>query len=107
MEGVDRNVISEMRERHRTKVALLMEGVDRNIFFTPSRSSIAQSPSSWRAWIEISRSRPLTRASPRSPSSWRAWIEIQVPHSGLPARQVALLMEGVDRNIVRKKKAKL
>ena len=33
-----------------------------------------------------------------SPSSWRAWIEISLHPSGKSSTMVALLMEGVDRN---------
>ena len=57
------------------------------------------SPSSRRAWIEISSGKSSTMDCSRSPSSRRAWIEIpflrQVLYHGL---QVALLAEGVDRN---------
>ena len=55
------------------------------------------SPSSRRAWIEISIS-DAHRAVPVSPSSRRAWIEIR--WTSFPGRsgRVALLAEGVDRN---------
>ena len=80
------------------------------------------SPSSRRAWIEIPFSRTLRRVS-GSPSSRRAWIEIACNAAGFPAAfpspssrrawieicfsqglhdtfaAVALLAEGVDRNI--------
>ena len=36
---------------------------------------------------------------PTSPSSRRAWIEISIDTSHLSSRSVALLTEGVDRNI--------
>ena len=36
-------------------VALLAEGVDRNLFFHRLFAQIRESPSSRRAWIEISR----------------------------------------------------
>ena len=56
-------------------VALLAEGVDRNMSNTPDILPLWLSPSSRRAWIEISLSmQPIT--SKRSPSSRRAWIEI-------------------------------
>ena len=53
-EGVDRNGLCAALPVHERAVALLAEGVDRN----PSRrtaqaSSMRQSPSSRRAWIEI------------------------------------------------------
>ena len=56
-------------------VALLAEGVDRN-------------PRCWcrEMWPES------------SPSSRRAWIEITAPRSGSASHGVALLAEGVDRN---------
>ena len=55
------------------------------------------SPSSRRAWIEITWMR-YCRVILSSPSSRRAWIEIAKlrPHDG--AETVALLAEGVDRN---------
>ena len=57
------------------EVALLAEGVDRNITELHSISNADVSPSSRRAWIEIE-DHPAT----------------------LPADLVALLAEGVDRN---------
>ena len=78
------------------------------------------SPSSRRAWIEISSWRPpipptrvallaegvdrnkqkvaakLTEL--KSPSSRRAWIEIEAARKRCTRRHVALLAEGVDRN---------
>ena len=56
-------------------VALLAEGVDRNVNSPRQQPVKDRSPSSRRAWIEI----PLTAARPVLP-------------------QVALLAEGVDRN---------
>ena len=56
-------------------VALLAEGVDRNISRSVTRFPIAVSPSSRRAWIEI--------------VTW---------HHPTLAVPVALLAEGVDRN---------
>ena len=59
-------------------VALLAEGVDRNKNCVVAPAEVKASPSSRRAWIEISRfgSRPMMRV-------------------------VALLAEGVDRNRIR------
>ena len=57
-------------------VALLAEGVDRNVAV-----------------------RFTLPAQPRSPSSRRAWIEIQLPRRPGGTGTVALLAEGVDRNI--------
>ena len=56
-------------------VALLAEGVDRNLLEPPGGSG----------------------GSP-SPSSRRAWIEICSTMSRIPVESVALLAEGVDRN---------
>ena len=57
-----------------------------------------RSPSSRRAWIEISL-RTLRGIAARSPSSRRAWIEIRPHRRRSRCRRVALLAEGVDRNI--------
>ena len=56
-------------------VALLAEGVDRNVTKPTNLSRIAESPSSRRAWIEIT-SRRMQGHRKESPSSRRAWIEI-------------------------------
>ena len=56
------------------------------------------SPSSRRAWIEISVPPGRAWYSPRSPSSRRAWIEIFVRIGCCNRWYVALLAEGVDRN---------
>ena len=73
-EGVDRNKAgnSKVANKH---VALLAEGVDRN----------------WRLNVNI------TEAA-ASPSSRRAWIEITIAGSYTKVNSVALLAEGVDRN---------
>ena len=57
-----------------------------------------KSPSSRRAWIEIFGSRDELQQSV-SPSSRRAWIEISSPTARWKICRVALLAEGVDRNI--------
>ena len=65
------------RPRGRTRcVALLAEGVDRNLLDGPE-----------------------TLLRHMSPSSRRAWIEITSVNSAFFNRLVALLAEGVDRNI--------
>ena len=56
------------------------------------------SPSSRRAWIEIGIFRPGVIAN-RSPSSRRAWIEMGAVSRSQTIGTVALLAEGVDRNI--------
>ena len=104
-------------------VALLAEGVDRNIEWLMNLFKGGSSPSSRRAWIEMTIPK-LTTASrcvallaegvdrnfdcseaaaqfETSPSSRRAWIEIRVYNEGTRKRYVALLAEGVDRNCSR------
>ena len=56
-----------------------MEGVDRNVIEAQDLGTQKMSPSSWRAWIEIYTAPP--------PAGYVS---------------VALLMEGVDRNLVYK-----
>ena len=73
-EGVDRN-IRRIVCKHYTTVALLAEGVDRNYFA--------------ENWY---------REMPMSPSSRRAWIEIVFFSGSYIKVYVALLAEGVDRN---------
>ena len=103
------------------RVALLAEGVDRNKLCTVKGQDELWSPSSRRAWIEIRSDKcrrkiylpsPSSRrawieiclsvyksAQFRSPSSRRAWIEMGMTRKVLMPRIVALLAEGVDRNI--------
>ena len=52
-EGVDRNILYPPSDLQRP-VALLAEGVDRNFSVAPTVTEITGSPSSRRAWIEIS-----------------------------------------------------
>ena len=81
-----------------TCVALLAEGVDRNHTYMPDMIDLMASPSSRRAWIEIRR---VARRyiSSMSPSSRRAWIEIGMVGTPAAGQPVALLAEGVDRNM--------
>ena len=51
-EGVDRNLLEIIRE-YAAKVALLAEGVDRNFKDRYPITLVITSPSSRRAWIEI------------------------------------------------------
>ena len=85
-------------ELARLQVALLAEGVDRNWSERSMRKQNAMSPSSRRAWIEIlllqHRKNPTG-----SPSSRRAWIEISSSGGWSSGSGVALLAEGVDRNV--------
>ena len=78
-------------------VALLAEGVDRNIIAPPYTTLNRLSPSSRRAWIEMVAlcARGFVM---RSPSSRRAWIEIFLHELWYNIYRVALLAEGVDRN---------
>ena len=102
-------------------VALLAEGVDRNNYAQTFYGLRLKSPSSRRAWIEISQESRKAAYVPcvallaegvdrnivglmcyiqcsLSPSSRRAWIEISASTSSSQASNVALLAEGVDRN---------
>ena len=74
-EGVDRNSSSARLTPSTVPVALLAEGVDRN---------------------DCEESEDLTQTA--SPSSRRAWIEISKSSSTASRASVALLAEGVDRN---------
>ena len=58
----------------------------------------AWSPSSRRAWIEI-KGRKRCKSVKMSPSSRRAWIEILLSPDACIRAMVALLAEGVDRNV--------
>ena len=84
-------------------VALLAEGVDRNVILQPDKPGDLGSPSSRRAWIEIRRKKK-TKHVQRSPSSRRAWIEIRLTSDAEASHSVALLAEGVDRNTEREDK---
>ena len=98
-EGVDRNH-TVCRCRCFRGVALLAEGVDRNFKKLNSPMKYLLSPSSRRAWIEIQNT-ALSWVWQLSPSSRRAWIEIKKTKNPPPLCLVALLAEGVDRNISR------
>ena len=101
-------------------VALLAEGVDRNYIRPLPAFKAAKSPSSRRAWIEMYCQRMrspyrwspssrrawieiddllMRRCRPWSPSSRRAWIEIFRVGGFRLLLSVALLAEGVDRNM--------
>ena len=75
-EGVDRNQQSPDTRRMVRTVALLAEGVDRNQLVHAVGDAVQPSPSSRRAWIEISQ-------------AIEDFEEVLL---------VALLAEGVDRN---------
>ena len=99
-EGVDRNSIQnhlrEGRNRSPSSRRAWIE-IAQNDTKLPPRSS---SPSSRRAWIEISCSPVTLIVAVRSPSSRRAWIEIPRRGERMRCCPVALLAEGVDRNIL-------
>ena len=63
-------------------VALLAEGVDRNLMRSNTTSTTGRSPSSRRAWIEITGMSSSMRVK-WSPSSRRAWIEIYNQQGGV------------------------
>ena len=118
-EGVDRNH-DYFTSALPSPVALLAEGVDRNCVLCWHMVIVIRSPSSRRAWIEISicffwtaraavallaegvdRNLLIRWRTPTwawSPSSRRAWIEIIRRRLAARMRAVALLAEGVDRN---------
>ena len=79
-------------------VALLAEGVDRNLRHHRRKQLGTLSPSSRRAWIEIGLYLCTILQARSSPSSRRAWIEIAHVVAVLCTADVALLAEGVDRN---------
>ena len=78
-------------------VALLAEGVDRNLGGNYYGLQNKLSPSSRRAWIEIPQVKNRKKIA-ESPSSRRAWIEIFWSSKRRQRPSVALLAEGVDRN---------
>ena len=73
-EGVDRNILRWQRQEPR-EVALLAEGVDRNCRVRLCPMCQWRSPSSRRAWIEMTTASRCDKLYP-SPSSRRAWIEM-------------------------------
>ena len=81
-------------------VALLAEGVDRNLLHFVETGHAVWSPSSRRAWIEMLMGVMLIAPVSPSPSSRRAWIEIWEKLKAHLGNPVALLAEGVDRNVV-------
>ena len=80
-EGVDRNHRSSGPYGRRYNVALHPEGVDRNSRSSSSISAQMSSPSTRRAWIEITPPLSHLHFCP-SPSTRRAWIEIAHLHYG-------------------------
>ena len=73
--------------------------MDRNKSPTSKPLLSSKSPSSRRAWIEICTERLYEDVYGKSPSSRRAWIEILGDSPMFSVELVALLAEGVDRNV--------
>ena len=96
-EGVDRNDWRFSALPCVAHVALLAEGVDRNLISSVNLALSPASPSSRRAWIEMS-DVAYQAITQKSPSSRRAWIEIFCTITVGYRHAVALLAEGVDRN---------
>ena len=57
-EGVDRNADVRCGQQKVSAVALLAEGVDRNVVSGYQAVALEKSPSSRRAWIEMSADKP-------------------------------------------------
>ena len=66
-EGVDRNLLYALLDIWVLHVALLAEGVDRNLETQSEENCKGLSPSSRRAWIEIARSLPAPPAGGSRP----------------------------------------
>ena len=102
-EGVDRNLKNIATKANGAGVALLAEGVDRNIVCSPPIRQNAESPSSRRAWIEIADAETL------SVKPLVALLAEGVDRNrngcgrSVHLKLVALLAEGVDRNIASSK----
>ena len=82
-------------------VALLAEGVGRN---QPGGGALlpgVMSPSSRRAWVEIQWWPQFWHTHMESPSSRRAWVEMGLRWIWGSWATVALLAEGVGRNLIR------
>ena len=74
--------------------------MDRNLGTVDDADFLKVSPSSRRAWIEICCPSMRFLQRTRSPSSRRAWIEIDKLGTMTVFFPVALLAEGVDRNLL-------
>ena len=95
-EGVDRNLWQRAGSSP-SKVALLAEGVDRNSCIR-SGSDVGRVALLAEGVDRNSHRSRLWGATVQSPSSRRAWIEIFAVEIVQIPRLVALLAEGVDRN---------
>ena len=80
-------------------VALLAEGVDRNLDDPHGLNKKTRSPSSRRAWIEIP-ARPPAKSTTRAVALLAEGVDRNSNgHYTIAAADVALLAEGVDRNL--------
>ena len=100
-EGVDRNLQSLPMSGTARNVALLAEGVDRNsISLRPAVKALHVALLAEGVDRNIKGQAAFIQRR-ESPSSQRAWIEILMSGSSTMASAVALLAEGVDRNSLR------
>ena len=97
-EGVDRNLFPFRLFAVTAKVALLAEGVDRNLIRHMGLMSVLVALLAEGGDRNFFSSSLTASVLYRSPSSRRAWIEIEVDEGDAGQRKVALLAEGVDRN---------
>ena len=97
-EGVDRNLFPFRLFAVTAKVALLAEGVDRNLIRHMGLMSVLVALLAEGVDRNFFSSSLTASVLYRSPSSRRAWIEIEVDEGDAGQRKVALLAEGVDRN---------
>ena len=96
-EGVDRNSCRGNSPATRTRVALLAEGVDRNPLGIDAQT--VDVVALLAEGVDRNNSTLLKLLRMRtSPSSRRAWIEMSASLSKSQKGTVALLAEGVDRN---------
>ena len=102
-EGVDRNIQCIIRPCD-IKVALLAEGVDRNTLFLRFAGAESKSPSSRRAWIEIPEAGSCCLR--RSVALLAEGVDRNIFKQNAPpsGKIVALLAEGVDRNTITQKR---
>ena len=96
---MDRNIASTDKPEQHILVALLTEGVDRNLlqvhFFQIQKIVALLTEGVDRNSNVVIRVKIIVT----SPSSRRAWIEISAAQRAASALNVALLTEGVDRNV--------
>ena len=97
-EGVDRNLTFGHGITPFRMVALLAEGVDRNLLLGIISGRLEMSPSSRRAWIEIAALSPSGR--PQRVALLAEGVDRNtMKEVSTISKRVALLAEGVDRNL--------